>query len=198
MISAIILAGGQSSRLGQDKAFLTIDGRPLVARAVDHLARLSDDVLVVTNDLNRYERLDLPARLVPDQQPGRGALMGIYSGLLATRHHHALAVACDMPFLSESLLRYMLPLAEGYDVVIPCLNGLLEPLHSIYSRECLPPIAQILGRGQRQIIAFFGDVRVRQVLTEEIDRFDPQHLSFVNINTLADWERVQALLQQPG
>lgn len=72
MISAIILAGGQSSRLGQDKAFLTIDGRPLVARAVDHLARLSDDVLVVTNDLNRYERLDLPARLVPDQQPGRG------------------------------------------------------------------------------------------------------------------------------
>jgi molybdopterin-guanine dinucleotide biosynthesis protein A len=197
-ISVVILAGGQSSRLGRDKSFLLLDGQPLVGRTVHKLSALSDDLLVAANDAARYERLALPARLVPDERPGEGALMGVYSGLKEARYSHALIVACDMPFLNLSLLRYMLPLADGHDVVIPRIGGFMEPLHAIYSKACLPAMARLLDRGRRQIIAFFHEVRVRYVEEGEIDRFDPRHLSFVNVNTPDDWERVQRLLGESG
>jgi molybdopterin-guanine dinucleotide biosynthesis protein A len=193
--SAVVLAGGQSSRLGQDKSFLVLDGLPLIAAVVKKLSRLSDDLVVVTNDPERYELLGMPARLVPDERPGEGSLMGIYSGLKAARHPRALAVACDMPFLNLPLLRYMLPLAEGHDIVIPRIDGYLEPLHAIYGKACLPAMARLLAEGRRQIIAFFPSVRVRYVDTDEVDRFDPHRLSFVNVNTPGDWERAQQLLQ---
>jgi molybdopterin-guanine dinucleotide biosynthesis protein A len=197
-ISVIILAGGQSSRLGRDKSFLLLDGQPLVGRTVHKLSALSDDLLVVANDAARYERLALPARLVPDERPGEGALMGVYSGLKEARYSHALVVACDMPFLNLSLLRYMLLLVNGHDVVIPRIGGFLEPLHAIYSKACLPAMARLLDRGRRQIIAFFHEVRVRYVGEGEIEEFDPRHLSFVNVNTPDDWERVQGLLDESG
>jgi molybdopterin-guanine dinucleotide biosynthesis protein A len=157
---------------------------------------LSDDLVVVTNDADRYEPLTLPARLVPDEHRGIGSLMGIYSGLKVARHTHALVVACDMPFLSLPLLRYMVPLAPGQDVVIPRIGGFLEPLHAIYSRACLPAMARLLAEGRRQIIAFFDEVRVRYVEEAEVDQLDPDHLSFVNVNTPDDWERAQRLLKQ--
>ncbi len=195
-ISAIVLAGGRSSRFGADKAFLPVEGQPLVARTVHQLAALSDDLILVTNNPAPYRPLGLSVRLVPDERPGEGSLMGIYSGLKAARHPYALAVACDMPFLNLSLLRYMLSFVAGYDVIIPRSGDCLEPLHAIYGKTCLPFMAHLLEQGRRQIIAFFPEVRVRYVEEEEIGRFDPQHLSFLNVNTPADWARVQRLLQK--
>jgi molybdopterin-guanine dinucleotide biosynthesis protein A len=193
----VILAGGQSSRFGADKALLPLGGQPLLARTVAALAALTADLIVVTNDPAAHGALGLPARLVPDVEPGRGPLMGIYSGLQAARHDYAFVVACDMPLLSLPLMRHMATLVAGYDVVIPYLDGLFEPLHAIYARSCLPAMAHVLDRGGRQIIAFFPDVRVRRVGQETVDRFDPQGLSFVNVNTEADWDRVQRLLDTP-
>jgi molybdopterin-guanine dinucleotide biosynthesis protein A len=191
--SGIILAGGQSRRFGADKALLPLGGRPLIAHTVEKLVALSDDVVVVTNS-DAYARLSLPVRLIPDERPGEGSLMGIYSGLRAARHAVSLVVACDMPFLDLSLLRYMLRLAADYDVVMPTLEGMCEPLHAVYTRACVGPIARLLARGERQIIAFLPDVRVRYVTVREVDLFDPQRLSFVNVNTPEDWERVQRLV----
>jgi molybdenum cofactor guanylyltransferase len=193
--SAIVLAGGQSARLGSDKALLPVEGQPLLARTVGLLRALSDDVVVVTNDPSRYAGMALPARLVADESPGLGSLMGIYSGLRVVRHERALTVACDMPFLNPGLLRYLLSLSEGYDVVIPRLEGLLEPLHAVYRRECLPAMARVLAEGRRPIVSFFPEVRVRYVEAQEIDRFDAGRLSFVNINTRQDWQQVQELLK---
>ena len=195
LASVIILAGGQSRRLGSDKSLLPVGGEPLLARTVHRLASLSEDLIVVTNHSERYEPLGLPVRLVPDERPGVGSLMGIYSGLRAAHHPLTLAVGCDMPFLNVPLLRYMLSLAPGYDVVIPRLEGYLEPLHAVYSRTCQGPMERLLDAGRRQIIAFFDQVRVRYLVEEEIDRFDPQRLSFVNVNTPEDWAEVQALLE---
>ena len=192
-VSVVVLAGGESSRLGRDKAFLTLGGQTLVERAVDRLSCLSDDIAVVANEMARYEALELPARLVSDERPGKGALMGIYSGLKRAYHPHALDIACDMPFLSLPLLHYMLRLVAGNDVVIPRLADGLEPLHAIYSKACLPAMARVLAMGQRRIVAFFDRVRVRYVKASEVDRFDPRYLSFVNVNTPQDWERVQQL-----
>jgi molybdopterin-guanine dinucleotide biosynthesis protein A len=193
-----VLAGGRSKRLGRDKAFLTVEGQPLVARTVHKVADLSDDLIVVVDELSRYEPLHLKTRLVPDARPGEGPLMGIYSGLTAAHHDQALVVACDMPFLNLSLLHYMVPLSKGHDIVIPRLDGLLEPLHCIYGKGCLPHMARLLDRGQRQVIAFFDRVRVRYVEKSEVDRFDPEHLSFFNVNNPQDWARVRDLLGERG
>jgi molybdopterin-guanine dinucleotide biosynthesis protein A len=194
--SVVVLAGGSSSRLGRDKALLPIDGQPMLARTVETLSALSDDLIVVSNEPESHRSLAPAARFVPDVVPGQGSLMGVYSGLRVARHAHALVIACDMPLLNTPLLRYMLGLAQGYDVVIPRLNGLLEPLHSIYGKACLPPISRLLGRGQRKITAFFHEVRVRYVEEDEIDAFDPHRLSFLNVNSLADWDRARLLLEE--
>jgi molybdopterin-guanine dinucleotide biosynthesis protein A len=159
---------------------------------------LSDDLIVVTNDVARYEPLALPARLVADERSGEGSLMGLYTGLKVARYPYALAVACDMPFLSLRLLRYMVSVAHGNDVVIPRVGGYLEPLHAVYSKDCLPAMARLLAEGQRQIIAFFDQVRVRYVEQPDVDRLDPDHLSFVNVNTPGDWEQAQRLLAEKG
>jgi molybdopterin-guanine dinucleotide biosynthesis protein A len=196
--SAVVLAGGQSRRLGQDKAFMILDGQPLLVRVLDRLAAISDDPIVVANDPGRYAHLQKGVRLVCDERPGVGSLMGIFSGLRVARHRYALVVACDMPFLNVPLLRHLLSLAPGYDVVVPRLGDEVEPLHAVYGQSCLPAIEQVLAQGRRRIIAFFDQVRVRHVPQGEIDSFDPEHLSFVNVNTPEDWERVQTLAAGQG
>ena len=105
-------------------------------------------------------------------------------------------VACDMPFLNEDLLRYMMEQAEGFDVIIPRLKGLLEPLHAVYSRHCLPPIERLLAQGGGRIVSFFPHIRVRYVDAVEVDRFDPQHHSFFNVNTPQDWQQAQRWVEE--
>jgi molybdopterin-guanine dinucleotide biosynthesis protein A len=188
-ISGIVLAGGQSSRLGTDKSSVTVKGKPLIEQIVAKLARLSDDVIIVTNSPERYNHLE--ARLVGDIYPGKGALGGIYSGLRAAANAYSLVVACDMPFLNLNLLRYMILLAREHDVVIPRIGGFPEPLHAVYSKSCLEPIDRLLARGGLKIIDFFSEVQVRYVEEDEIDIFDPQHLSLFNVNTPSDLEEMK-------
>jgi molybdopterin-guanine dinucleotide biosynthesis protein A len=194
LISAVILAGGMSTRLGKDKSLLPVDGEPLLTRVVRQLSALSEDLIVVTNDRAHYDALALPARLIQDEKPGVGALMGLYSGLKAARHSYALVVACDMPFLNLALLRYMVHLAQDYDVVVPREDEYVEPLHAVYGKDCLPAMEWRLAQGRRRIVSFFDTVRVRYVEKSEVDRFDPLHLSFVNVNTPEDWAKTQKLL----
>ena len=193
-VSGIVLAGGQSSRLGTDKSFVNMNGQPLIEQIVAKLARLSDDVIIVTNSPEKYDHLE--ARLVGDIYPGKGALGGIYSGLRAVANAQSLVVACDMPFLDLNLLRYMILLARGHDVVIPRIGGFPEPLHAIYSKICLEPIDRLLTRKELKIIDFFSEVRVRYVEEGEVDIFDPQHLSFFNVNTLSDLEEMKKLARR--
>lgn len=196
-ISAVVLAGGESRRLGQDKCMLLVEGQSLLDRTLGLLASLAGDLVVVSNDPRRTVDLPFPVRLVPDRQPGVGALMGLYSGLHAARHDRAVAVACDMPFLSLPLLRHMVSLSVDYDVVLPRLGDLVEPLHAVYGKGCLGPMERQLSCGRRRIVSFFDEVRVCYVEQAEVDRYDPRHLSFLNVNTPDDWRRVQALLRQP-
>jgi molybdopterin-guanine dinucleotide biosynthesis protein A len=196
-ISGIVLAGGKSRRMGTDKAFLEVGGIPTVQRVLNALESLSDDLIIVTNDPERYE--GLPGRLVSDVYPGKGALGGIYSGLLAARHDYTIVVACDMPFLNPRLLRYLVSLAAGYDVVVPDSgNGHLETTHAVYARTCLDPIKQLLLADQLKIIKLFPAVRVRYVGRDELLKIDPRLLSLLNMNTLADWQKVQQLAGEPG
>mgnify|MGYP005837278483 CR=1 FL=1 len=190
-VSGVVLAGGESRRLGTRKALVKVGGIPLIARVLEPVRQVSSDVLVVTADPAPYQHLGLP--LVCDAWPGMGALGGIYSGLQMARYPRALVVACDMPFLNLALLRYMISLAEDYDIVIPAPDGLFEPLHAIYSKACLAPIESLLRAGCRRIADLLCHVHVRRLQKEEVDRFDPEGLAFFNVNTPEDLARAQEL-----
>ncbi|MEM4724956.1 MAG: molybdenum cofactor guanylyltransferase [Candidatus Hadarchaeum sp.] len=192
-VSAVILAGGKSQRLGFDKSLLQLNGEWLLERIIKDMAAFSDDPIVIANA--KPALATLPARIIPDIYPGSGPLGGIYTGLQAMHYHRGVFVACDMPFLNMELLRYMILLATDFDVVIPRIASEVEPLHAIYSKDCLPAISQALERGERRVVSFFPQVRVRYVEQEEIDILDPQHLSFFNINTVEDLELARQVLR---
>ena len=191
-LAGVILAGGKSRRMGRDKSLLMLQGETLVARTVRTLAQLSDDLILVTNTPDQFTGLSVT--LTGDVIPGGGALSGIHAGLVAARSEWALVVACDMPFLNLDLLRYMAGLTPGHAAVVPRWQGELETLHTLYSRQCLPAIEPILRRGGGRIIEFYERVNVRYVKPSEIARFDPQGLSFYNINSPEDWTRAQELV----
>jgi molybdopterin-guanine dinucleotide biosynthesis protein A len=176
-----ILAGGSSSRMGTDKSFVRVLGRPMVERVLDRVAGLGAETLLVTNRPDDYAYLGLP--LYRDVIPESGALAGIYSALFYARRPHVLVVACDMPFLARPLLAHLLALAPDYDVVAPYTNDRYQPLHAVYSRRCLAPIRARLDAGRFKVTGFFEDVRVRTVGDDELRRYDPALRSFVNVNT---------------
>ena len=202
-VSALVLAGGQSRRMGRDKALLDFDGAPLIARVIERVRRVCAEVIIVANDVEAYTRFGV--RVVTDFYPGKGSLGGVFSGLQAVDTDYALAVACDMPFLNHAVMRYLISLAPEADVILPhaqdpSRNRMystkrtmrfnlrakeidLHPTHAVYSKRCLAPMGERVRAGELRLIGFLDTVRVRIVEASEFDRFDPQHLSFFNVNT---------------
>jgi len=187
-ISCIVLAGGKGLRLGHNKALETVGNRSLLECAVYNLGLLDSNIIIVTAreqsfpQFTGYPKL----RIVTDTYPGKGPLGGIYTGLAASGSFRNLVVACDMPLLNQALLRYMIQVSADFDLVVPRLDDMVEPLHAIYSKDCLAPVEGLLKEGNLRVSNLFPLVRVRYVEAEEINRFDPRHLSFFNINTQAD------------
>jgi molybdopterin-guanine dinucleotide biosynthesis protein A len=130
---------------------------------------------------------------VVDLYPETGSLIGIYTGLVHSSNFLNLVVACDMPFLNLELLRYMIKVAPGFDVVVPGIGDKMEPLHAVYSKNCIKPMEDLIKQGNLKVTGFFDSVKVRYVGEEELNRFDPEHLSFFNINTEADLKRARML-----
>jgi molybdenum cofactor guanylyltransferase len=191
-LSAAVLAGGQSRRMGTDKALLPLvpGGQPMLGLVVDQLSSVADDVLVVANDHERYASFG--ARVVPDIHSLVGALGGIQAAITWSAHEHCLVVACDMPFLNLPLLRRMFREPRDYDVLVPLIPGesrqrgdglVFQTLHAIYSKRCLPFIEKRIADGKKQVVSFFEDVQVRTLDVAEIKRWDPHLRSFFNANT---------------
>jgi molybdopterin-guanine dinucleotide biosynthesis protein A len=174
--------------LGHDKALETVGNRSLLEWVVYNLGLLDSDIIIVTAREQSFPQFtgSPKLRIVTDTYPGKGPLGGIYTGLAASDSFHNLVVACDMPLLNQALLRYMIQVSADFDLVVPRLDDVVEPLHAIYSRNCLTPVGELLKEGNLRVSDLFPLVRVRYVEAEEINRFDPRHLSFFNINTQAD------------
>ena len=205
-LSAAILAGGQSRRMGTDKALLRLEpgGPTLVERVAAAVATVAAETFLVVND-DRLAFLGL--RAVPDAYPGAGALGGIYSAVAGARHEHCLVVACDMPFLSAPLLRALAARPRDYDVLAPFLpvaagaenrqgtaGGVYETLHAIYGRGALPAMREELEAGRFKITGFFPRVRVRPFGIDQLRRHDPALRSFFNANTPARLAEARTLL----
>jgi molybdopterin-guanine dinucleotide biosynthesis protein A len=184
VVSAILQAGGQSRRMGRDKALIDFEGRPIIAHVIDTLRVLTDDVVVVSNRSDLYSSFG--ARMVPDYDPPCGPLGGLAAGLRAVTAELAIVVACDMPFLNVNLLRWLIVLADGYDAVVPQSGMEFEPLHAVYRRDCYNPIVQRIAQGERRVISFFADVRLRPVPEAEWRVLDPAGRSLINLNTPDD------------
>jgi molybdopterin-guanine dinucleotide biosynthesis protein A len=179
-VAGVILAGGMSRRYGTNKAFVRIDGLPLIERVSRVMTTLFEDLFLITNTPAEYAHLGLP--MYEDLIKGLGPIGGIYTALSSIPHAAAFCVACDMPALNPAFVRHMVLIRDAFEVVVPRIQGKIEALHALYARRCLPHIRELIDSGNRQVFRFFPNVSVRYVEEEEIRRFDPGLRSFLNIN----------------
>lgn len=195
-MASIVLAGGRSTRLGQDKVSLIIGGEGLLQRTINHLRQLNQEIILVLAQGQSTPELDslTDVRITTDVKSGKGPLIGIYSGLKASYDEYNVIVACDMPFLNVELLRYMIGLVPDFDVVIPRIGDKVEPLHAVYSRLCLDVIEKIMRKGSLKVSDLFELVNVRYVEEDELNKFDPDHRSWFNINMPDDLKKAEEII----
>jgi len=190
-VTGAILAGGRSSRLGTDKALVTVGGKPLIERVADALTAVCEHVILVTGRPETYAFLGLPT--VSDLYPGRGPLAGIHAALWHASTPLVFMSACDMPFVTAELVRLALSRSEGYDAVVPYPDGQAEPLQGLYHRRCLIAIEESIAAGQTSVRGFLDRIAVRRLERPEIQRIGDPSLIFFNLNTASDLARAEAL-----
>ncbi len=195
MLAGVILAGGQSARYGSNKALERFQGDRMVDRALQSMRSHCDPVFLVANDLEPY--LGVKAHLVRDLRPRLGPLGGIHTALFFSPHDWVLVRATDMPFLVPELVQVLMDCRQGADVVVPVSGKGYEPLCALYHRSCLPAVAQVLERGQRQVVAFYDRVKVAGLPEEVWKRLDPHGLSFRNVNTPEDMRELLCISTKP-
>jgi len=183
-VSGLILLGGKSSRYGSNKALVEIDGVRLIERVVAVMKSIFHRVILVTNTPKEYTYLRLP--MVEDLIKGLGPMGGVYTGLMTMSDETGFLVACDMPFRSGKLIRPMVEVRGDFDTVVPRMDWMLEPLHALYSKKCIPVIRESIEQRQYQIAECFAGMRVRYVDEEELRLYDPDLRSFFNINKPRD------------
>jgi molybdenum cofactor guanylyltransferase len=184
---AIILAGGDSKRLGQPKALLDFHGQTLIELVVNRLSAAFEQLTVVTDRPDLYSHLPviLTGDLLTERQ--KSPLRGIHAGLSASGLPYQFVAACDMPFLNLRLIDYMSGFAHQYDAVVPRIDSYFQPLHAFYSRNCIDIIERQVRKGFYKVTDFYANLKIRFISADEIIRFDPDQESFININTWDDY-----------
>ncbi|MEW6009099.1 MAG: molybdenum cofactor guanylyltransferase [Candidatus Omnitrophota bacterium] len=193
-MTAIILAGGKSSRFGSDKAFIKIYGKPLIERQVKILKNIFKKIIIVTNNPGNYKFKKV--KVVKDIIAGCGPLSGIHAGLVLSDSFYNFVVSCDMPNLSLDLIRYLISIKDGFDVVVPKLKNGFETLFAIYSKNCILPIYELLRGDNLRVTNFFDKVKLKKVNQEKIIKFGDTNILFMNINTRADLALARKMLEK--
>ena len=190
--TGIILAGGKNRRMGENKAFLEINGERLIDRTLAVFRKIFHDIVIVTNDpLSYIEFAD--AAIVTDIYKEKGPLGGIYTGLFYSKNDYAFVCPCDMPFLNKDFIEYLIGNNGKYDVIVPEFAEGYQPLHAVYSRNCLPSIKRLLVMDKLKITGFYRDMRVLAIGEEQIRPFNQDGRLFQNLNTPEDMEKVHPL-----
>ena len=185
--TAIVLAGGKSSRMGRPKALLPFDNEPLIVHIVRALNRIFAETVVVA--ASGQEMPSLPATLVRDEMAYQGPVGGITYGLKAAGKKLCFVTSCDVAFLNAPLISHLMSRIPNYHVVVPYWQERLQPLHAAYRRSVLPLLEDQLERGELRPVYLFDRVPTCKIGEDEIRRFDPEGLSFFNMNTPDDYER---------
>jgi len=198
-LAGIVIAGGKGTRLGgRDKAFLEIDGEPIIARTLRLFRTIFTQTIIVTRHPERFAAFG--AEVTVDRYPGKGPLAGIHAGLLACRTSHAFVAACDMPLLDPDVIRYLadrIPhtdtspeVPDAPDAIVPWWDGDVEPLHAIYAARTLPTMERCLENEEHAVRTFLQRVRVDYVAEADLARLSSAHRSFTNVNTPEELQHV--------
>jgi molybdopterin-guanine dinucleotide biosynthesis protein A len=192
MISVAIQAGGESRRMGQDKALMPFLGMTLLERVIRRVSFLGDELFITTNHPRKYHAFGLP--LYQDVLPGEGALGGLLTALSSAQNPFLLVVACDMPFVNPDLLALALDRLQSHrvDVVIPQSKKGYEPFHAAYRlSSCLPAVQSALKSGKRRLISWFSDVNVITIGEDDLQKYDPRQVAFWNVNTKEELQQAE-------
>jgi len=197
-LTAIILAGGKSSRIGsdQDKAILKLNKKCLIDIVISKLKHIVGDNIIIVGPPEKYPSYK---QVVPDLFNQRGLLVGLYSGLKTSASRYNLVVGCDMPFLRVELLQYMRDKIDSNDIIIPrYAKSYIEPLCAIYSKDCLSVMERNIEAGILSIRRIFPYLKVKYIEEKEIKRVDPELNSFFNINFKEDFIKAEELIRKRG
>ena len=194
LMNAVILAGGNSSRMGFDKTFIKVGGLTLIERQIKLLYSLFEKIIVVTNNQRKsrslYEIADKNrlknVEIIQDIILGQGPLGGIYSGLKASNSIYNFVVACDMPFINERLVKYMIKNVKNSDVFIPRIDNKLHPLCGVYSKNCVSVIGRLLLQDRLKVSDMFSKLNAKFISKKKLQSFDKDLLCLENINTPED------------
>lgn len=176
-----ILAGGQSRRMGTDKSFVLLNGKPLLQHVIERVTELNLPVMLIANETEKYSGFGLP--IISDVIANAGSLGGVYTAVQHGDAERTLCVACDMPFLNPALLRYLLDQTSDVDAVVPMVDGTAHALHAVYGQNCLSVMRSQIFRGDLAIRRVFAQLDTRFVGEEVLRRLDPNLQSLVNVNT---------------
>lgn len=190
--TGIILSGGKSLRMGKNKAFIEIEGLPMIERILNLFKKIFNEILVITNDKNQFVHLD-NVKIFNDLIPYKGALGGLYTGLFYSSYEYSFCVGCDMPFLNESLIKFLIKKINGEDIIVPKTEKGLEPLHAIYSKRCLSIIKSMIDSGKSRIIDIYPLLKIKIIEEREFIDLDPGKKSFLNINTPEELEQIKRM-----
>jgi len=188
--AGVLLAGGESSRFGSNKALARFRGRRLIEYPALVLTSIFTDCLLITNTPETYTFLDMP--MTGDLFPGAGPLAGIHAALKLLHNPAVFVAACDMPFLDKDLIKYLCSLADDHDAVLPRTARGLEPLHAVYRRSALGKIEKQLRKGEGKIQTLLSNLKIRAVPEQELLTVIDSLGYFCNINRPEDLAKIDA------
>ena len=187
-MKALILAGGENKRLPILKGFLELKGRKIIESNIELLNGIFDGVIISTNTPERYFYLGMP--MVGDVINYRGPMTGILSALITLKETEIFVTACDMPFIKPELIRYIVGRwTDRWDAIVPVFDGKPQPLLGIYSRKLVPKMEESIKTQTRGLREFLATIQVHYIKEEEVRAIDPGGKSFININTIQDYEK---------
>jgi molybdenum cofactor guanylyltransferase len=193
MKSIIILCGGRSRRMGEDKGSLVLNGKPMIIHVLDAIKDIADEIVLVLRDhdqIDNYKSFlkdeNVPIKIVTDEIKDQGPLVGILTGLSQIDSEYAQILPCDSPFISKEFVLKMFEIAEGkkFDAIVPIWDdGHIEPLHSIYKRDIISIIRDLIKKEKHDVKSLIENLDVEYADVEDLDETT---MNFQNINTIND------------
>ena len=185
--TALILAGGDSRRMGQDKATLVLDGKTLLERVTATMQQVFPKVIVSVRQLRGG--VELPQ--VCDEQEASGPLAGLIAGLAQVDTPWVFAVACDMPFVTQAVVERLAAFRSGHQAVVPMVGGHPQPLAAFYATSTLDAMRASFATGDKSMRRVLDKFEVRYVSEAELHTADPQLRSFIDLDTPQDYQAAQ-------
>lgn len=194
MYSAAILSGGQSSRMGKNKAFEMINGRRIIDIVFDKLRPIFMEITIVTNEPDLYR--EFPAEVITDIYPGLGPVAGIQAALSHAEADAVFVTGCDMPFVSSPLIQHMLASSNGYDAVVPVVAGRLQPTAAVYRKSALKVFTDSLKNQKLKLTRLFEELNALELNEAVLSQFGSIEEMFFNINDAAALEKARVMMER--